>query len=400
MTGLSGHIGGWAGFGGAALLVFAAVAISQPARSQTDARIGQPGVGETVPFGPGATVPSGGRLLRPGVDAQIPTSSSQSGVLQFPVPPVAPVIDLRRGTPQRSAPVTPPVVGGQPLPPPGQQTLRQWIDSFNQSAMPATPPARTAPVRPPAQTQPVISTAKPAPEPVFAPPPARTQPTPPPAAVAPARSAPAAEPTPPPAATAPASPPAQTTLANPQPRLTPPTAEQPEAPAAAQEPLSPPPPPTATPPARQAAAPAAVPPAPETTAPAAAPQEAKPTAPAEPAPAAAAPQRAAAPASGVDLRIVFPANAIDLPDSFKPQLEELAARMQAEPELRIEMRGYAMAREGGISRARRSSLQRALATRSFLLERQVKSTRIDVRALGDRTPEEPVDRVDIIIKSE
>jgi outer membrane protein OmpA-like peptidoglycan-associated protein len=41
------------------------------------------------------------------------------------------------------------------------------------------------------------------------------------------------------------------------------------------------------------------------------------------------------------------------------------------------------------------SLSRALAIRSFLIENGVRSTRIDVRALGNKTTEEPFNRVDL-----
>ena len=37
----------------------------------------------------------------------------------------------------------------------------------------------------------------------------------------------------------------------------------------------------------------------------------------------------------------------------------------------------------------------ALAIRSFLIENGVRSTRIDVRALGNKTSEEPLNRVDL-----
>ena len=39
---------------------------------------------------------------------------------------------------------------------------------------------------------------------------------------------------------------------------------------------------------------------------------------------------------------------------------------------------------------------RALAVRTYLLAQGVQSTRIDVRALGNTTDEQPVDRVDAI----
>ncbi len=43
-----------------------------------------------------------------------------------------------------------------------------------------------------------------------------------------------------------------------------------------------------------------------------------------------------------------------------------------------------------------TSLSRALAVRTYLLAQGVQSQRIDVRALGNTTDEQPVDRVDAI----
>ena len=49
------------------------------------------------------------------------------------------------------------------------------------------------------------------------------------------------------------------------------------------------------------------------------------------------------------------------------------------------------------SKARRISLSRALAVRSYLIESGVRSTRIDVRALGNKTSTAPVNRVDVMV---
>ncbi len=51
--------------------------------------------------------------------------------------------------------------------------------------------------------------------------------------------------------------------------------------------------------------------------------------------------------------------------------------------------------DGGPSKARRLSLSRALAVRAFLIDQGVRSTRMDVRALGDKVQDGPSDRVDI-----
>ncbi|MCH8925159.1 MAG: OmpA family protein [Proteobacteria bacterium] len=51
---------------------------------------------------------------------------------------------------------------------------------------------------------------------------------------------------------------------------------------------------------------------------------------------------------------------------------------------------------GSASAARRLSLSRALAVRAYLIEQGVRSTRMDVRALGDKVPDGPADRVDVL----
>jgi outer membrane protein OmpA-like peptidoglycan-associated protein len=56
---------------------------------------------------------------------------------------------------------------------------------------------------------------------------------------------------------------------------------------------------------------------------------------------------------------------------------------------------YAKGTADAASRARRLSLTRALAVRTYLMEQGVLPTRIDVRALGNKAEEDPRDRVDV-----
>jgi outer membrane protein OmpA-like peptidoglycan-associated protein len=58
---------------------------------------------------------------------------------------------------------------------------------------------------------------------------------------------------------------------------------------------------------------------------------------------------------------------------------------------------YAAGNDDATSQARRLSLSRALAVRSYLIEHGVRSTRMDVRALGNKVPEGPPDRVDVML---
>ena len=64
---------------------------------------------------------------------------------------------------------------------------------------------------------------------------------------------------------------------------------------------------------------------------------------------------------------------------------------------RLQLRSYASNIDDSASAARRLSLARALAVRSFLIEAGVNSTRIDVRALGAKNESGPPDRVDLVV---
>jgi outer membrane protein OmpA-like peptidoglycan-associated protein len=71
--------------------------------------------------------------------------------------------------------------------------------------------------------------------------------------------------------------------------------------------------------------------------------------------------------------------------------------MSRDQALRIQLLAYAGQASDSASQARRLSLSRALAARSQLIEQGVRSTRIDVRALGNKSAGGPTDRIDIIV---
>ena len=99
------------------------------------------------------------------------------------------------------------------------------------------------------------------------------------------------------------------------------------------------------------------------------------------------------------VRIVFPSESDEVPPASEAALKELAAMMMADPTLRLEILAYASGGdEAQANRARRLSLSRALAVRSFLIDQDIRSTRMDVRAEGSNTEVEPADRVDIVPK--
>lgn len=100
---------------------------------------------------------------------------------------------------------------------------------------------------------------------------------------------------------------------------------------------------------------------------------------------------------GRALQVTFAADVSKLPDPAKDGLTALAKQLKENESLRLQLLAYAGGKDLSPSKARRLSLSRALSVRSFLIENGVRSTRIDVRALGDKTTEEPLNRVDVNI---
>jgi outer membrane protein OmpA-like peptidoglycan-associated protein len=159
-------------------------------------------------------------------------------------------------------------------------------------------------------------------------------------------------------------------------------------------------PPAASPPPT-AAVPQAVP-APQAALVPAAPTEprtAKPVTPTPaPAPSAAASPPRPAPAPAAE-RILFPPDDANLPDEAKQELERLAARLGADARLYVQLVAYASGGNGNdASQARRLSLSRALAARSYLVDHGVEIKQIDVRPLGNKSePGAAPDRVDLVV---
>ncbi len=106
-----------------------------------------------------------------------------------------------------------------------------------------------------------------------------------------------------------------------------------------------------------------------------------------------------APTEG-QIRIAFPADSAEIPEAVKAQLDALAQKMATDDNMRVQLLAYASGTPETASRARRMSLSRALAVRSYLIKQGVRSTRMDVRALGNNVAGDPADRVDIIAKAQ
>jgi len=209
-------------------------------------------------------------------------------------------------------------------------------------------------------------------------PPVTTAPAKPAVSVTPA--APAA----PAAKEAPKAPPVQ--KAKPKPAATAPIpipgAEKPKA-ETAEKPAVPAPAKTATPAPEATPAPAPTP-TPAKAAPAPAKKETK---------VAALPKRL--PSTGTpQLQLDFNNSTATLSPSQVEQVKQLAGRLKEGTD-RVQVRAYAGATGEDTGSARRASLKRALAVRSRLIEGGIRSTRVDVRALGVADDGGPADRVDI-----
>lgn len=96
-------------------------------------------------------------------------------------------------------------------------------------------------------------------------------------------------------------------------------------------------------------------------------------------------------------RIIFAGGSAELPDEAKVVLQGVVSRLLDDEDNRIQLLAYAKGTVDMVSQARRLSLSRALAVRSYLIGEGVRSTRMDVRALGNNVEEGPADRVDLIL---
>lgn len=156
-------------------------------------------------------------------------------------------------------------------------------------------------------------------------------------------------------------------------------------------------------------APAADPAASPTPSPAQAePTAAEPAQPAAQEPVAAPTQTASAPATAptppsrpaapdttgeAALTLPFDGSQVTLSDGAKASLDSSMATFGDNGA--IQVLAYASKDKDNPSKARRTSLSRALAVRTYLIEKGVASNRIDVRALGDQFGTGRADRVDV-----
>ena len=375
-----------------------------------------------------------GQPQLPGVPQYAPPANLQSAAGNAPVaygqapsqllppPAQAPVSGLTVPPPAGAATYVPRATAAKPAAPKAA-TAAVAAESIS----PPSPPA-------PAPEPPVMPKAEP-------PPPTSVSPTATAAVEPPAPAAPAATPPATTAAAEPANPPAAQSEQAPQPpaaaavSASDATAATAEAPSAPPPPPPPPPPPasTAESSAGTAAGTAAIqpPPAPTAESPADtnASTAAAPASAAEPAAAPSTGNTAAAsaaasaataeagstsaaggagqtaaipPSAPVEgqIRIIFPQDSAEVPEKARPELDALAQKMTTDENMRLQLLAYASGAPEEASRARRMSLSRALAVRSYLIKQGVRSTRMDVRALGNNVQGSPADRVDVIPKAQ
>ena len=100
--------------------------------------------------------------------------------------------------------------------------------------------------------------------------------------------------------------------------------------------------------------------------------------------------------SGDTVTITFEKGGAELAENAAGALTTVIAALEADSNARLQLKAYADGSGGSASAARRLSLSRALAVRSYLIDSGVSSTRIDVRALGAKYESGPPDRVDVI----
>lgn len=98
------------------------------------------------------------------------------------------------------------------------------------------------------------------------------------------------------------------------------------------------------------------------------------------------------------MSVGFDRESAKLGDNGRDILAHLASRMTEDATLEVQLLGYAGGDDDNNGKARRLSLSRALAVRSFLIDQGVRRTRIELRALGNKVPDGAPDRVDIAVQ--
>jgi outer membrane protein OmpA-like peptidoglycan-associated protein len=93
--------------------------------------------------------------------------------------------------------------------------------------------------------------------------------------------------------------------------------------------------------------------------------------------------------------LIFKQGEAKLSNQAKKTLDALSKKLKVKPKHKLQIQAYAGEPNLSASNARRLSLSRALAVRSHLIKNGIRSTRIDVRALGNKTSVGEPNRVDL-----
>ncbi len=103
------------------------------------------------------------------------------------------------------------------------------------------------------------------------------------------------------------------------------------------------------------------------------------------------------PGSSSHYRLGFSSGASRIDKQAGRTLDRVVDGLKSDGRLRLQLLAYAGGTGNTPRQSRRLSLSRALSVRSYLIDKGVRSTRIDVRALGNRYEDGPPDRVDVIV---
>jgi|GEM_PF-4455669 len=98
-----------------------------------------------------------------------------------------------------------------------------------------------------------------------------------------------------------------------------------------------------------------------------------------------------------DAQVVFKEAETELPLSSSDKLDDIAAKLAANTNSRINIMAYASGSESMSVYPRRVSLARGLAVRNYLTAKNISADRINVKALGNKTDAGAANRVDIFI---
>ena len=113
------------------------------------------------------------------------------------------------------------------------------------------------------------------------------------------------------------------------------------------------------------------------------------------------PEASVAPAVSMDVEnavsLAFDGSESRITPEMETVLKDITTRLAADNGLRVQLNAFASGEAGNQSSARRISLSRALSARDYLVEHGgITPTRMDVRALGDQTQKQPIDRIDFV----